>query len=338
MSATTNDDSAIQHDFVPPVHSLGGDGDSARTVLKSMSATEQADFHRLLADSTIDAIIAHRPDGTVIYSNQGAREMLGYSAREMEHLELYGWIAPDARIGAVERIERILHDGRLGFESKAIRKDGTLLATEVRCQRVDTAIGPVIVAVIRDVTERIEVHRTLRRLAYHDALTGLGNRAAFDEALAAAIDTTRRHGDLLGLAYIDLDKFKPINDRYGHAVGDEVLRVIGERLLGDVRSQDKVCRLGGDEFVVLLLRMGAPEELPEIAERFLSVIEAPMVALDHEVSIEASIGMAMFESASDDARSFLVKADIAMYAAKEHPQHPWLVYTEDMERSEPLPG
>jgi diguanylate cyclase (GGDEF)-like protein/PAS domain S-box-containing protein len=320
---------------LPPVHSLGGDEDSAREVIRSMAAEDRVNFLGSLVDSTIDAIIAHRPDGAIVFFNQGASEMLGYTAAEMESLPPYGWVGSESLPGAALRIERILHDGRLGFESLARRKDGTELLTDVRCRRVETAVGPVVVAVIRDISERAEVQRALRHLAYHDSLTGLANRAAFDEVLETAIGNARRHSDLLALAYIDLDEFKPVNDQFGHAIGDEILTVIGNRLRSDVRSQDLVARLGGDEFVVVLQRLGSTTELEEIAERFLKLIETPVQTPEHKVSVTASIGMALFDSEFDDGRSLLVKADLAMYAAKHQAAVPWLVYSDEISHFEP---
>lgn len=319
------------------MHSLGGDDESAREIIKSMPAEDRILFLGSLVDSTVDAIIAHRPDGGIVFFNQGAAEMLGYTDAEMDALSPYGWVGPDSIPGAPHRIERILHDGRLAFESQAIRKDGTTVATEVRCRRVETAVGPVVVAVIRDINERSEVQRTLEHLAYHDPLTGLGNRAAFDDMLGDAISNTRRYGDLLGLAYIDLDGFKPINDRFGHAIGDEVLTAIADRLRSDVRTQDMVARLGGDEFVVVLQRLSSPEELAEIAERFLQLIAQPVITSDQGVSINASVGLALFDPRTDDARTLLVKADLAMYAAKNAGALHWRIYEDSMVPTAPDP-
>ena len=305
----------------------------APEIAERLSPNEQATFFCTLVDSALDTIIAHRADGTIIWANQGALELLGYEHGELMALPPYGWVAPTQMQSAPRRIEKILRNGQLTFESAVRRKDGELVETEVTTRRVDTALGPVVVAVIRDISEWIVSKRTLEHLAYHDGLTGLANRAQFDERLASAIADARRFGDILGLAYLDLDHFKPINDRFGHDVGDEVLIEVGRRLREEVRVQDTVARLGGDEFVMILPRLSAPDELENVAMRLVERIEAPVQTTEHVVSITASVGLARFDPTADDARSLLVHADVAMYAAKDDPDHPWLTYYDGM----PLP-
>lgn len=302
----------------------------APEITERLSSGEQATFFCTLVDSAIDAIIAHRPDGSIIWANQGASELLGYSFDELMSLPPYGWVAPSQMRSAPRRIERILRMGRHMFDSSVRRKDGTIVETEVSSRRVDTALGPVVVAVIRDISEWVESKRTLEHLAYHDALTGLANRAHFDDRLALAIADASRFGDILGLAYLDLDEFKPVNDRLGHDVGDAVLVEVGRRLREEVRVQDTVARIGGDEFVMILPRLSAPDELENVAERLIARVEEPVQALGHIARITASVGLAQFDPATDDARTLLVKADVAMYAAKKDPDRPWLVHYEGM--------
>lgn len=304
-------------------------------ILGDLGAEDQAQLLRTLVDSATDAIIAHEADGTIVFFSAGACELLGLSSEEMEHLGPFGWIAPGAMRGAAGRLEAILHEGRLTFESSVVRKDGTSVPTEVASRRVDSPSGPLIVAVIRDVSERRRAQQQLVHLAYHDGLTGLGNRAAFDDRLASAIADAKRHSDMLGLAYIDLDQFKPVNDRYGHAAGDEVLIEVGRRLVANVREQDTVARLGGDEFVVLLQRMGSINEFDEIGQRLLDAVRKPIAACGVNCHIDASIGFAVFDPERDDARAVLVKADVAMYAAKKDPANRWLLWSDAMDALDP---
>jgi diguanylate cyclase (GGDEF)-like protein/PAS domain S-box-containing protein len=302
----------------------------AADIAERLSEGEQAAFFCTLVDSALDAIIAHRADGTIVWANQGASELLGYDSAELMLLPPYAWVAPGQMPGAPRRIETILRSGHLTFDSQSKRKDGSIVETEVSTRRVDTALGPVVIAVIRDVSEWMESKRALERLAYHDGLTGLANRAYFDERLAASIADATRFGDILGLAYLDLDEFKPVNDRYGHDVGDAVLVEVGRRLKAQTRIQDTVARIGGDEFVLLLPRMTSPDELENVAKRLVDEIQAPIQALGYTVNITASVGLARFDNAHDDARTLLVKADVAMYAAKKDPAHPWLLYYSGM--------
>ena len=302
----------------------------APEIAERLSPHEQAAFFSTIVDSALDAIIAHRPDGRIVWASQGAAEILGYDAEEILRLPPYGWVAPTHLSTSPSRIESILREGRLTFESSARRKDGTTIDTEVTTRRVDTALGPIVVAVIRDIHQWVESRRLLEHLAYHDPLTGMANRASFDERLALAIADARRFGDVLGLAYVDLDEFKPVNDRFGHDVGDEVLVEVGRRLKGEVRLQDTVARIGGDEFVIVLPRLSSAEELGGVAGRIVARIGEPMHALGRTMTVEASVGLARFDADKDDARSLLVKADTAMYAAKRDPERRWLIYFEGM--------
>jgi diguanylate cyclase (GGDEF)-like protein/PAS domain S-box-containing protein len=305
----------------------------APEIAERLTPAEQATFFCTLVDSAVDAIIAHRADGIIIWANMGALELLGYTYDELLNLPPYGWVAPHQIKRAPRRIETILRTGKLTFDSQVRRKDGTFVETEVSTRRVDTTLGPVVIAVVRDISEWVESKRALEHLAYHDALTGLANRAHFDERMAVAIADSQRFGDILGLAYLDLDEFKPVNDRYGHDVGDEVLVEVGRRLKEEVRIQDTVARLGGDEFVMILPRLATADELTHVAMRLAKRVREPIVALGNTVRIRATVGLALFDSQHDDARSLLVKADTAMYAAKKNPDQPWLLYYEGM----PLP-
>jgi diguanylate cyclase (GGDEF)-like protein/PAS domain S-box-containing protein len=294
------------------------------------------EFMRTLVDSAVDAIIVHEPGGQLVFYNQGALDLLGMTAEEVESLPPYGWVGRSTKTGAPGRLETILHDRRKKFMSTVIHSSGEVIPTEVIASRFDTGEGPLIVAVIRDARERAEVAEKLEYLAYHDSLTGLANRAAFEERLRIGIADALRYGDLLMLAYVDLDKFKPVNDQYGHEAGDLVLIEVARRLLLGVRTQDVVARLGGDEFVVLLQRVEAADEVVTIADRLVSAVRSPIaISNDNLVEIDASIGFSIFDPEVDDARTLVVKADIAMYEAKRDPAHSWLIYESSMGAVEP---
>lgn len=308
----------------------------ADDLLADMDAEQRAEVLRTLVDALPDAIVAHEPTGEIAFFSEGACELLGYDRRHMSALGPFGWIAPEAMRGAAGRLEAILHEGRLTFESQALHSDGSTTPTEVSARRIDTNNGPLVVSVIRDISARKAAEAQLAHLAYHDSLTGLSNRAAFDDRLGLAIADSRRHRDLLAIAYLDLDKFKPVNDRFGHEVGDLVLVTISQRLVGAVREQDLVARLGGDEFVVLLPRLRGEQEIAVVAERLLEEVRKPVAACGNLCNVDASIGFSFFDPGVDDARSVVVKADVAMYAAKRDPDNPWLVWDRRMGAIEPL--
>jgi diguanylate cyclase (GGDEF)-like protein/PAS domain S-box-containing protein len=298
-------------------------------LLEDLTPEQHAELARGLIRTIPAAVVVHGPDGALLEVSDGACELLGYDRDELFSLKPFGWVQPEHMRGAAGRLEAILHDGALEFDSGVVRKDGRTRPTRVSARRLDTPRGPAVISVITDITDRTEAQKRLVFLAYHDSLTGLSNRAAFDERLRIEMSNARRHGDLLALAYLDLDHFKPLNDRYGHETGDGVLIAVAERLVSSVREQDFVARLGGDEFVILLPRLRSVDELPVLADRILDRIREPVNSCGAECRITASIGFSVLE-AGDDARSLVVKADVAMYAAKQNPEHQWLVWSESL--------
>jgi diguanylate cyclase (GGDEF)-like protein/PAS domain S-box-containing protein len=168
------------------------------------------------------------------------------------------------------------------------------------------------IAVQRDRTEA-----RIRRLAYHDPLTGLPNRALFDDRYAVALAGARRYHKKIGLMVIDIDHFKNINDALGHSAGDEVLKEFSGRLLGILRKSDTVTRLGGDEFVVMMLNVVKSEHIAKVAQKILEVTRKPFILRGQEVLITASVGISSYPDDAEDVETLLKCADAAMYRAKE---------------------
>lgn len=168
-----------------------------------------------------------------------------------------------------------------------------------------------------DITSRIESEARFRHLAYHDPLTQLPNRRLLEDRLEHAIRNARRNGQRMALLLIDLDKFKPINDRYGHACGDRVLEAIAGRLRNCVRDTDTVARLGGDEFVVLLPDIEAAEDAVAVAEKIHASIGEPITASEYLHCVASSIGISLYPAHGDDVGALLQRADHAMYKSKQ---------------------
>ncbi len=181
---------------------------------------------------------------------------------------------------------------------------------------LDCSRGPLVVSTVRDVTDRMNAEEMVRYLAYHDNLTGLANRFLLAEELERELSSAERHGDTTGIAYIDLDDFKPVNDTMGHSVGDQALRIVAERLSAAVRESDLVARMGGDEFIVLLPRLSRPQDLPAIAAKIAEEVSKPMRIAEHRFSVSVSIGLALHEP-GESADAFVVRADLAMYGSRQ---------------------
>jgi len=175
----------------------------------------------------------------------------------------------------------------------------------------------------------------LTHLASHDGLTGLPNRMLFMQKLEEAIDRARVSGERLAVLFIDLNRFKQINDQYGHSVGDDVLAVVARRLQDVLHSGDIVARLGGDEFIVLVKGERSADAAPAIAARIVRTLDDELMIDDQPMAVGASIGISQFPADGDSAEALLLNADAAMYAAKSGGSGAWLSYGEliDMRRA-----
>jgi len=173
---------------------------------------------------------------------------------------------------------------------------------------------------------------TIQKMATHDTLTSLPNRALFNEELIHAIGQAKRHGRSLGLFFMDLDRFKNINDTLGHAVGDRVLQEAARRLTKSVRSADLVARLGGDEFVLLVEEYGDTAHLADIAAKVLAGFDAPFMVDGQELVLSASIGICTYPLDGDEAQTLLSNADIAMYRAKEQGRNRHCFYAAELNK------
>jgi diguanylate cyclase (GGDEF)-like protein/PAS domain S-box-containing protein len=198
------------------------------------------------------------------------------------------------------------------------RSDGHIYTEWKTVKAVCNANGETIsyVCAFTDISHRAQDARQLAELAYRDALTGLPNRRYLDEQLTLAIAAASSKGSEMCVMYLDLDQFKPVNDQFGHGVGDQVLTEVGARLSASVRQSDTVARVGGDEFVILLQSPVSDEGVYGVASSILSALRAPIQVDLHSVNVGVSIGCARYPVDGDDAATLLQNADSAMYGAK----------------------
>jgi diguanylate cyclase (GGDEF)-like protein/PAS domain S-box-containing protein len=183
---------------------------------------------------------------------------------------------------------------------------------------VDAQNRPIrMFGTIQDITQRKDYETRLERIAHYDALTGIPNRVLLGDRMALAIAHTRRTEKLMAICYLDLDGFKPINDRYGHEIGDSFLKEMAGRLLDCLRGGDTVARLGGDEFILLLLDFNNVKECEVALRRILDVIARPVAAGGKEETITASVGVSLYSGEEVDPDTLLRQADQAMYGAKQ---------------------
>ncbi|TMF54705.1 MAG: EAL domain-containing protein [Chloroflexi bacterium] len=292
------------------------------TSQRETSRVEASDRQlRDMLDAALDAHIVMDRHGRITEWNAQAEAMFGWRRDEVVGKELADTLIPPAlRDAHRTALGHYLTTGdgpilNRRVELEALRKNGITFPVELTVAPIGTAEGPAFSAFLRDISERRQVDEQLRRLALHDALTGLPNRILLYDRAEQAFEVAKRSKSSVALLLMDLDGFKDINDAYGHHVGDVLLQEVAIRLRTGLRASDTVARLGGDEFAILL---------PDSDEtRALAMAKMLRVALDTPITIEgvrmpiaSSVGISLFPAHGEDPLTLLRRADIAMYAAK----------------------
>jgi diguanylate cyclase (GGDEF)-like protein/PAS domain S-box-containing protein len=272
---------------------------------------------KLALENSLDSVIVHTTDGRVVYFNDVAAAHAGLSRAEFAALPAWGFSGNFTAQQRAAMITQIVRHGSLVFRSERV-VNGECRNIEVHACYApgDTGDEPLVVSVSHDVTQKVRAEEILRHRAFHDSLTGLANRALFEDRLELAIAGAKRHGNILGIAYIDVDEFKAVNDTSGHEVGDRVLIVLGERLESSVRQIDTAARFGGDEFVLIFPQLASDADLQRIVGKLTSKLGEPIAVDGVSLQLTSSVGTAIFDPINDDARSLIMRADIAMYDAK----------------------
>lgn len=301
---------------------------------------QSEETHRLIAENSTDVIWTTDMKGRFTFSSPSVQHLLGYTPQEMLDMGIAAVLTPQSLETAAtviaEEMERVRTRSGGNRRSRAtqleqVRKDGTVVWTEVNTRfmadKERNIIG--ILGVTRDITERKKSERDLIHMAYFDALTGLHNRKAFIELLEAEIKYAQRYQSGLALMFFDLNKFKLVNDTFGHELGDHLLEAVAHRLKAVIRETDIVARVGGDEFTIILKN---PEEiLPDvIARRIVHDLSLPFKFEGNRIDfVSASIGIASYPKDGLTAGELMKRADLAMYQAKKGGTG-WIHYTKSL--------
>lgn len=293
---------------------------------KQQSALER---YRLLAEHANDIMLFIRPNGSIMEANDAAARAYGYSRDELEKMRV-SEIRVSITDDTVTRPDSDGTDSPYVFESVHRRQDGSTFPVEVSVQRTAVGDESIFLNVIRDTTERTALSEELAHQAFHDSLTGLPNRALFLDRLAHALLSAPRRGGGVAVLFVDLDRFKIVNDSLGHQAGDQLLVSVAGRLKACIRGSDTAARFGGDEFTVLLEGVGDTGEAILTAERIVRRLQAPFELDGHEVFVSASVGVAYSVSSDESADDLLREADAAMYQAKSTGKAKYALYQRDM--------
>ena len=224
-------------------------------------------------------------------------------------------------------LKKALQTGEIQIFEYQLEKDEDVCYYEARY--IVIGDGEVL-GIVRDITERKQAERTIEYQAFHDLLTGLPNRALFDKRLSAALENARQHQNKLAVLFLDLDRFKIINDTLGHAVGDRLLQAFAQRLTNCLTNGDTISRWGGDEFTVLLPHINCAEDAASVARRILEALKPAFSLGDRQLYITASIGIAFSPQDGEDSGTLLRNADAALYRAKEQGRNHYQFYVPTM--------
>ncbi|MBE9221664.1 EAL domain-containing protein [Cyanobacterium stanieri LEGE 03274] len=253
----------------------------------------------------------------ILEANSAYCDLTGYRGEDILSLKIYDLMAVDKEI--IDSIIDKIHHYRLDLVQESLHRcqDGSLLPVEVNISMIFYSAKEVICYAVRDITERKISEEMLRYQASHDLLTKLGNRNFFNEQLYKAIANASTYEQKIAILFIDLDRFKNINDTLGHHIGDQFLQSVAKRLEKSLRNVDFIARWGGDEFTILLSNIKTSDEVAKVAQRILDSVKKPIQILEFQLYASLSIGIAIYPQDGDNPDTLLKNADVALYRTKE---------------------
>jgi len=290
---------------------------------------------RQFVDAANDLIFCLSPEGRFLYANPLWVKVMGYDLEDLGSTSFFDLIDLDHRPRVLKEFGRAMTEARgTSIEADFLAKHGAHVSVEGSIVPSLREGRPRMVwCICRDVTVRKQAEEQLFRMAHFDVLTGLPNRSSLLEKLDEAQDAARGAGRSFAVLFVDLDRFKLINDTLGHAVGDELLREVAARMQGAIRDSDTVCRIGGDEFIVALNDVVDHKEASHLAGRLLRPLARPFMIGGHEIYVTASVGIAIFPEDGGGSESLVKKADSAMYHAKSRGRNNYQFYHPRMDEN-----
>ena len=277
---------------------------------------------RSLMNTVTDAIITADKEGWIEMFNPAAQTLFGYDVAEIKGQNV-SFLMPEPNKSKHDGYLKNYLDGNPAritgrmIEEVAVDKSGREFPIELTVNPIHIDEDVAFIAVIRDITERKKAEEEIRKLAMTDSLTGLANRNAFMREFQRSIALSQRHENHLALLMLDLDKFKPVNDTYGHPVGDAVLLEVADQMREVCRETDVIARIGGDEFAIIMPDLDDKEKIVGPALKLIKALSTPMEAVGHKVQIGTSIGIAVYPDDGESIETLVTNADDALYAAKE---------------------
>jgi diguanylate cyclase (GGDEF)-like protein/PAS domain S-box-containing protein len=302
-------------------------------VSERRASAEREQLAQVVFNHTPAGIVVTDEDFQILSINPAATTMTNRHAHELIGASVFELLTADDTLKSEQLRSNLTLHGAWRGELLLDRGDNQSFPASLRASRIDETEGGLprhYIWIFADITERKEAEARMQHIAQHDSLTGLPNRLSLLMRLGQLLPEARRHDWKIGIMFIDLDRFKIINDTLGHQVGDEMLREVACRLSTVIRETDFVARLGGDEFVIILPAITNPADAALVASKIVNALSSPIEAGGHELHTSPSIGISIFPDDGPDGDSILKNADTAMYHAKAAGRNNYQFFAADM--------
>tara|TARA_R110002096_G_scaffold435548_1_gene661443 strand:+ start:98691 stop:100898 length:2208 start_codon:yes stop_codon:yes gene_type:complete len=298
-------------------------------------AANSAQRIQTILNAMEEGLVTLSGTGRIVVANNAMSVIFGYAPSEFAGMELKNLLRSQ-KIKTSQDIRDLLNshvDGFNVYKSEEIgrHKDGSSIPLKIDIREVFLENEKHYTVLFRNVSEQHEAEKLIRHMAWHDSLTGLANRNLLSERLDDALKMARRQNKKVAVMILDLDKFKPVNDLYGHASGDKLLKVVAERLLYCAREVDTVARLGGDEFAIVFTNIEEDNNIIHIADRIINSIQQPTEIDGNVLQIGTSIGISFFPDDADTPVELIRMADVALYQAKDDGRRVFRLYDQQMD-------
>ncbi|MBL8258447.1 MAG: PAS domain S-box protein [Candidatus Competibacteraceae bacterium] len=302
-------------------------------ILVELRASE-ARFRSIFELSPLGIALISKSDYRFVQANPRYCELLGYSLEALRWMTVADVTHPEDWPQSKQLLKTLSAEKRTGFtlQKRYLHQSGACRWVNITADLLTDDHGgePLIMGIVEDITERRQAEERIRHLALHDVLTDLPNRALLEDRLGQALNEAQREQSSVALLFLDLDRFKIVNDSLGHAVGDGLLRAVAERLGHHVRGSDTVGRLGGDEFVILLTAIRDASDVARIASKLLESMAEPWRVNGYVLNVSTSIGISLYPMDGDDPDTLLQHADTALYQAKASGRNNYRFFTVAM--------
>lgn len=302
-------------------------------VTEKLKAEEDLRLAARALENAAEGVMISDRRRRIVAVNKSFSRITGYASEEVIGRESDFLRSSEHGAAFYEQLwSEVRQSGSWQGEQSRRRKDGALYPEWRSISAVKDAAGEIthFVSVFSDISQAKQAKARLEFLVHHDVLTGLPNRVLFLDRLQEAVNRAHRHGAMAGLLFVDLDRFKDVNDSLGHGMGDRLLQEAAVRLKACIRETDTVARLGGDEFTMLTEELAESQQATVIADKVLATLSRPFTLGDHEVFVSASIGISCYPQDGADPETLLKNADAAMYQAKEHGRGTFRFFSAEM--------